>query len=252
MTTQADQERRDWDDMGRLDAFWAILSDPAKRYGRWEVDEFLSTGRTEIESVLATARQWRLPGRMDRALDFGCGVGRLTRAMAAHFSTTVGVDISSVMVARARALHADDPGCAFEVLTDDGLTSMPDRSFDFIYSRIVLQHIPDPRATRARIGELLRLLAVDGLLVFQLPAAIPLRRRIQVRPRLYALLRRLGAAEAVLYRRFGLHPIRMRAVPEGDVVALITAAGARILDVERIRSDATGIDDRVYWATRSR
>jgi SAM-dependent methyltransferase len=252
MTTRPDPQRREWDDMGRMDALWAILSEPSKRYGRWDVDEFLATGRDEIDGVLATARRWGLPGRMDRALDFGCGVGRLTRAMAAHFSTTVGVDISEVMVARARALHADEPGCAFEVIPDQGLTSWPDRSFDFLYSRIVLQHIPDVRVTKARIRELLRLLATDGLLVFQVPAAIPLRRRVQARPRLYAFLRRLGVSEAFLYRRFGLHPIRMRAVPEAEVVSLITADGARILDIQRIRADATGIQDRVYWATRPR
>ena len=245
------QGRRDWDEMGRLDALWAILSDPSKRYGRWDLDEFLATGREEINGVLAVARQWDLPRHSDRALDFGCGVGRLTRAMADHFSTTVGVDISDVMVSRARALHAGNPRCSFEVLPDDGLTARPDRSIDFIYSRIVLQHIPDGRVTRARIREFVRLLAVDGLLVFQLPAAIPLRRRVQVRPRLYALLRRFRVPEEILYRQFGLHPIRMRSIPEAEVMSLITAGGARVLYVERVSVESTGIEDRVYWATRS-
>ncbi len=127
------QDRRDWDEMGRLDALWAILSDPTKRHGRWDVDEFLATGRDEIEGVLATAQQWDLPSSLERALDFGCGVGRLTKAMAAHFANAIGVDISEVMVMRARAMHAGEPRCAFEILPDGGLSGMPDRSFDFIY-----------------------------------------------------------------------------------------------------------------------
>ena len=50
------QQRRDWDEIGRLDALWAILSDPAKRHGRWDVDEFFATGRREIDTMLETAR----------------------------------------------------------------------------------------------------------------------------------------------------------------------------------------------------
>ena len=246
------QQRRDWDEIGRLDALWAILSDPAKRHGGWGVDEFLATGRREIEAVLETGRRWSLPERRDHALDFGCGVGRLTRALAAHFRRSTGVDISEVMVSRARALHADRPACTFKILDDDGLTALPDRYFDFIYSRIVLQHIPDRRVTEGNLREFVRLLTGGGLLVFQLPASLPLRRRLQVRPRLYATLRFLRVPEEILYRRLGLHPIRMRSIPEADVVRLLTAAGATLLDIERTEMDDTGIQDRTYWATRSR
>ena len=132
-----DHQRRDWDEIGRLDALWAILSDPAKRHGRWDVDEFLATGRREIDAVLETGRRWSLPERRDHALDFGCGVGRLTRALAAHFGSATGVDISEVMVSHARALHADRPACTFKILDNGGLTAFPDRSFDCVYSRIV-------------------------------------------------------------------------------------------------------------------
>lgn len=176
------QQRRDWDEIGRLDALWAILSDPAKRHGRWDVDEFLATGRREIDTMLETARRWNLPERRGRALDFGCGVGRLTRALAAHFASATGVDISEVMVLRARAMHGDVPGCIFEVLEDGGPTAMSDRSFDCIYSGIVLQHITDRRVTEGHLREFVRPLADGGLLVFQLPAHVPLRRRLQVRP----------------------------------------------------------------------
>lgn len=246
------QQRRDWDEIGRLDALWAILSDPAKRHGRWDVDEFLATGRREIDAVLETGRRYSLPERRDHALDFGCGVGRLTRALAAHFGSATGVDISEVMVSRARALHTDRPACTFKILDDGGLTAFPDRSFDCIYSRIVLQHIPDRWATEAHLREFVRLLTGGGLLVFQIPAFLPLRRRLQVRPRLYARLRSMRVPESLLYRQLGLHPIRMRSIPEAGVVRLLTAAGATVLDIERTEMGDTGIQDRTYWATRSR
>ena len=42
-----------------------------------------------------------------RALDFGCGAGRLTRALAARFESVVGVDVADAMLDKARALNAD-------------------------------------------------------------------------------------------------------------------------------------------------
>lgn len=235
-----------------MDALWAILSDPTRRYGRWDIDEFLATGRREIDGLLESGARWGLPEGRHQALDFGCGVGRLTRALAAHFEGTTGVDISEVMVTSARTLHTDVPACSFLVLDATGLAVFPDRSFDCIYSRIVLQHIPDRRITEGNLREFVRLLADGGLLVFQLPASIPLRRRLQNRPALYSGLRSLRVPEGFLYRRLGLHPIRMRSIPEADVVQLLTTAGASILEIERSVQGDTGIEDRNYWVTRSR
>ena len=144
------------------------------------------------------------------------------------------------------------PACSFQVLDPTGLASFPDRSFDYIYSRIVLQHIPDRRVTERNLREFVRLLAEGGLLVFQLPASIPTRRQLQLRPALYAALRSLRVPEDFLYRRLGLHPIRMRSIPEADVLRLLMAAGASVLNVERSVLGDTGIEDRTYWATRSR
>lgn len=247
-----DRQRRDWNEIGAMDALWAILSDPSKRHGRWDVDEFLATGRTEIERLLEAGGHWGLPERRGRALDYGCGVGRLTRAMGAHFDSAIGVDISEVMVSRARAMHANVPSCSFQVLDSTGLAAFPDRSFDCIYSRIVLQHITDRRVTEQTIRDFVRLLAEGGLLAFQLPARITRRHRLQVRPMLYRAFRSVKLPEQVLYQRLGLHPIRMHAIPEVDVVQLLTTAGASILTIDRSQARDAGVEDRIYWATRSR
>jgi SAM-dependent methyltransferase len=243
------RQDRGWDEIGRLDALWAILSDPAKRHGRWDVDEFLATGQREIDTMLETARRWNLPQRRGRALDFGCGVGRLTRALAVYFVSVVGVDVSEVMVSQARTLNADTPSCSFDVIGESGLAGYPDQSFDLIYSWIVLQHIPQRTLIDQYMLDFVRLLADGGLLVFQLPSFIPIRRRLQIRPRIYAALRRLAVPEGFLYRRLGVHPIRMNAVPEGMVVDLLASAGASILRIERTRRDDTAIEDRVYFVT---
>lgn len=246
-----DHQRRDWNEIGKMDALWAILSDPSKRHGQWDVEEFLATGQAEIDGVLGNAARWGLPERRRHALDYGCGVGRLTRALGAYFDEVTGVDISEVMVSRARAMPPDVPSCSFQVLDSKGLAGFPDRSFDCVYSRIVLQHISDRRVTEQTIRDFVRLLADGGLLVFQLPSRIAPRHRLQLRPMLYRGLRSVKLPEHVLYRRLGLHPIRMHSIPEADVVRLLTGAGASVLTIERSASREAGVEDRTYWVTRS-
>lgn len=87
-----------WDWHAAENPLWAILSDPAKPDRRWNLSRFLQTGVREIEALRydLAARQIEL-GRAS-ALDFGCGVGRLTQALAPHFAQVVGVDISPKMI----------------------------------------------------------------------------------------------------------------------------------------------------------
>jgi SAM-dependent methyltransferase len=243
------RQRRDWDEIGNLDGLWAILSDPEKRHGAWDVDEFLQTGPREIDAVLRRAGQWRVPVGHGRALDFGCGVGRVTGALRAHFDTCLGLDISDAMVSHARRLHPDMEPAAFLTLAEAPLPRISDQAFDFIYCSLVLQHMRDRRVIEATLIDFTRLLNKGGLLVFQLPSAIPLRRRIQARPRLYGALRSAGVPHGMLYTRLGLHPIRMTGIAESEVVNLLEATGGTVLEVDRRVIAKTGIQDRTYFVT---
>ena len=100
-------QARDWDDLALVDPFWAVLAADDKRGGGWELSEFLSTGEADVEQILATAAELGRPTRHERALDFGCGVGRLTRALARRFDEAVGIDVSERMLEQARRLNAD-------------------------------------------------------------------------------------------------------------------------------------------------
>src|SRR6266545_7809449 len=83
-----------WHTQGRVDPLWAILSDPAKKGRRWDAEEFFATGVREVERLMSYLRG--LPGAAlgrRAALDFGCGVGRLTQPLAEHFTEVVGVDL---------------------------------------------------------------------------------------------------------------------------------------------------------------
>jgi SAM-dependent methyltransferase len=241
-------QKRDWDDLARVDPFWAILTDPNRRYGRWDPEAFFETGEAHIERLMARASGLGVPRRREKALDFGCGVGRLTRALARRFDSCLGLDISEEMVARARELNASVPGCTFRVCGHDELAAMPETSFDLVATSIVLQHLPGPEAIARTVDGLFGKVREGGLLVFQVPSRIPWRHRVQLRRRAYGLLRACGIGENFLYRTLRLHPMRMSFIPEDRVLRLLDTAGAVTLDVER--TAVAGHHSCTYYAVR--
>jgi SAM-dependent methyltransferase len=244
-----EKSKTHWDDMGDLDPCWAILSEPGTKFGGWNLGEFLATGEDEIEKVMRAGQRFGLPATRDVALDFGCGIGRLTFAMAHYFRQVVGVDISESMLRQAAALNRS-PKCAFVANATDCLP-FPSDSFDFIYTAIVLQHVPEKQIVRRYISEFVRTLKPGGLLVMQIPSYIPLRRRLQARPRFYAWLRKAGVPSRMLYERLGLHPIPMTFLSEKDVVTSLTQSGGRMLEIIPDRRAGDHINSRTYFATSS-
>jgi SAM-dependent methyltransferase len=245
------RHRREWADLAAEDLYWSILSDPEKRFGGWSRDEFLATGRVEIEQLLEVAAGLGLPERHERALDFGCGAGRLTRALAERFAEVVGVDIAAGMLEEARRVNADVPACRFILNDAPDLAQFDADSFDLVYSSIVLQHIDDAPTIRSYVSEFVRVLRPGGLVAFQLPSVLPLRHRLQPRRRLYRALRAAGVPRRVLFRQARLQPIGMRSLPPADVAAVLDGAGARLLE-RRALTAAGGVVSSTYYATKDR
>ncbi|MHC4920095.1 MAG: class I SAM-dependent methyltransferase, partial [Planctomycetota bacterium] len=135
------QLQRTWDTFGRQDPLWAILSHKDKRGNRWQLDDFMDTGRKEIQEVLDYARSLGQELPMHKALDFGCGVGRLTQALADHFQEVCGVDVAASMLDRARELNRQGERCTYHLNQATDLSLFPDGEFDFVYSNITLQHM---------------------------------------------------------------------------------------------------------------
>jgi SAM-dependent methyltransferase len=154
-----------WDAFARRDAFGAILAPMTGRESR-NVEAFLASGRQEIDEVLAETALLGLPAGRTAALDFGCGAGRLTQALAARFDGCLGVDISPRMIALARELNQRGAHCRFLVNAEDSLAGLGSNAFDFVYSNLVLQHLP-PGIALGYVTELARVLAPGGALVFQ-------------------------------------------------------------------------------------
>jgi len=243
------QSRVYWEDMGDLDPCWAILSEPGTKHGKWDLQKFLATGREEISALNQLTERLKVPREYGWALDFGCGLGRVSRALAQQFRHVVGVDISRPMIQQAAALRPP-ANCHF-LINDSEDLPFPSAQFDLIYTVLVLQHVPTQASIRKYLLEFVRVLRQGGLLVMQLPNHVPLRRRLQARPRLYAWLRKAGISGELLYNRLGLHPIAMKFLPETNVVSILEAGGGRVLEIVGDERAGPNIASRTYYTTKN-
>jgi SAM-dependent methyltransferase len=159
--------QRHWDAFGERDPLWAILTDPARKGGRWDLGEFFATGEAEVQALIDTAAAFGLPQQRRRGLDFGCGVGRLTQALAAHVDEALGLDVAPSMIAHARGFNRHGDRVRYDVQAAPPL-AVASRSIDVVVTGRVLQHIA-PEFSRRYVSELARVLAPGGFLSFDVP-----------------------------------------------------------------------------------
>jgi len=188
--------QKNWDQLGKDDPLWVVLSHAEKKGGKWDLSEFFATGKTEIAT------------------------GRLTQALATYFDEAHGIDISPSMIEHANGFNPFGPKCIFHVNSQDNLHLFESNYFDFIYSVIVLQHIK-PKYSIKYIEEFMRILKPGGVCVFQFTTATFLRRLVPE-----FLVER--------YRRFKRKgKMGIFSIPERQVINVIQNAGGKILQVNR-------------------
>ena len=161
--------RRDWDRRARENARHFIAC------GHSQTDAaFWSSGERELtELVLHDVAL----GPEARALEIGCGVGRLLRPLSLRIERVYGVDISTEMIERARRLLADRSNVEL-FATIGRLKPIPDASVDFVYSFIVFQHVSTKSAVSTYIRETARALKGRGIFRFQVDGRMGDPRRI--------------------------------------------------------------------------
>ena len=220
-----DSVRRTFEEFGRDDPLYAVLSHKDRKHNQWDPAEFFETGRKEIAGVLDYLRDLGLTVQRGRALDFGCGVGRLSQALAEHFERVTGVDIAESMVRLARGFNKHGNRVEYVVNTIDRLTFLESASIDFVYSNITLQHIP-PEPALNYIREFFRVLGPGGVAVFQVPDGKAYE-PASFGQGLYNLRRRHLKRLWKTIR--GKPPVEMHYIPFERVQAIIQESGGRLV-----------------------
>lgn len=215
---------QNWDSLGQSDPLWAILYDPARKDNRWTPEEFFATGEEIIDDLMAHIATLDVDFGRGRALDFGCGAGRLTQPLTKYFEHTDGIDIAASMVELARTHNRAGARCAYHHNTASDLRMFDDCSFDFVFTEIVLQHMP-PDLMLGYVTEFIRLLAPGGVACFDIPPGYAKTLR--------GTLTRLAPSPLLkMYRERKHHDsvMELHCIKPVDVVDFLDRKGVRIVD----------------------
>lgn len=152
-----------WDERAREDAFYFV--DSRLTYGAPDVERFWRDGETDLDTLLSLLGV--AVGPADVVVDIGCGLGRLTRALAGRVREVHALDVSPQMLARARDLNGHLGNVRWHEGDGERLTGVPDGAATACVSHVVFQHIPDPRVTMGYVREMGRVLSPGGWAGFQ-------------------------------------------------------------------------------------
>jgi SAM-dependent methyltransferase len=186
-----DRSVDDWNTLGETQPYFAVLTDARflrERMSEADREAFFASGEADVARIFEL-----IDFAPKSALDFGCGVGRLTRALSKRVDHVAGVDAAESMLRIARE---NVPNGSFS-------STIPNERFDLIVSLIVFQHIP-ARHGEALLDELLRHL--DGVaaihFTFRRPGSFLRRfaRRIRARiPLVHRIAQRIRRERPMPY-----------------------------------------------------
>ncbi|HEV2689314.1 MAG TPA: methyltransferase domain-containing protein [Bryobacteraceae bacterium] len=157
----SERMRQDWNQRAREDPHYYVA------FGRRDQDEegFLATAGDVLRSLETELKRFSKDAnrRAWRALEIGCGPGRLMKPMSRHFGEIHGVDVSDEMIGLARERLRDIPHAHVYATNGASLAHFADESFDFVYSYAVFQHIPSRDVVLEYMRETRRVLKPGGI-----------------------------------------------------------------------------------------
>jgi SAM-dependent methyltransferase len=238
-TTASPQELRDmwtqtrqaWERLGSERPFHSVLTEPRYLPGTFAdaEPEFWRSGESEATVLAGYLADLGLLKLEDTsALEYGCGVGRVTVPLAGHVRTMTAYDLSAphLALARERAALMGRSNVRL-VLLENPLGAEFD-SCDLFYSRIVLQHNPPPIIGHL-LRNLIRALKPGGLGIFQVPTY-----GVGYNFRVAEYLRSMKSSDTSLN-------MEMHCYPQAELFSLIAQEGARVVQVRD--DNATGRAD---------
>jgi SAM-dependent methyltransferase len=217
--------RRFWDERAREQPWFYV--DNRIAYDAPDLERFWDEGSVDLDTLLGMAGVTIAPG--DVLVDIGCGVGRLTRVMAARAGHVYALDISEGMLELARRYNPHLDNVTW--LRGDGVTlaGVPDAAADACVSHVVFQHIPDPAITFGYVREMGRVLRPGGWAAFQVSTDAAVHRAPGLGIRLRGFLRRGPRGQS--------NPAWLGSAVRIEEVRAAAAAGG--LRLERVGNEGT-------------
>jgi SAM-dependent methyltransferase len=161
---RTDSMRRDWDQRAKKDAYFYIASWRKD----WDDSSFFQSGEDDYQKLVSPVlERFQFSPLRKKMLELGCGVGRMTRCFAKQFDQVTGFDVSDKMLDRARELNSAVGNITWIQGNGVDLGNVESRSMDFVFSYLVLQHLPAESLVHAYIQEILRVLNDGGICLFQ-------------------------------------------------------------------------------------
>ena len=165
--------KKEWNERTKMNPLFVIATDHSETE-----EDFWNSGIDECNDILgiSTERYQKIIENKETAnmniLEIGCGIGRILIPMRKIFGNVTGIDISSEMVLLGQKYVSDIPNCSIVENNGTDLAEFSDNSFDFCYSFIVFQHIPEKKIVENYIKEVSRILKSSCLFRFQVRGTI--------------------------------------------------------------------------------
>jgi SAM-dependent methyltransferase len=160
--------RQEWNERARKDAFYYV----ATWRQDWTVETFLESGEEEyLKLVQPVLEERHFVPEGGSMLELGCGAGRMTASFARRFAWVYALDISEAMQNLAKQHLARFSNIHWVLGDGTNLSAIPSESVDFVFSYLVLQHLPAEDLAMAYVREMLRVLKQGGMLLFQFNGA---------------------------------------------------------------------------------
>jgi len=226
---------KDWERFGKEDPYYGVLTD--ERYRRTNLSQenksaFFASGEQYVMNLWQTVKSHISDDFAPRrALDFGCGVGRLVIPFAKRIDEVTGVDVSDSMLSEARH-NCEGHGLDNVILikTDDQLSGLSGQ-YDFVHSLIVFQHIPVARGVKI-FERLLRVMAKGAVGVMQFTYGKERPEKAWARFAKNHIPFAANVANLVRGRPFAYPDMQMNSYDLNLLLASLQRAGIRQLHVE--------------------
>ncbi len=157
-----------WQILSKLNPNYYVFSD--KDVSNDE-EKYQASGREDVKKYVLEdelLKDFLENAKSKSCLEFGCGNGRMTQFLADIFGSVYALDISAGMIKSAKKRLKSIDNITYLVEDKDKRIDLNSQSIDFIFSFIVLQHLPSKEMVRDALKEFYRILKNDGMIKIQI------------------------------------------------------------------------------------